>query len=392
MVSGYCVCCPESSDTTLADMREIGPTYFLATPWVLDVLLSQMELRQEDAGAFSRALYRRGMGAAQRATTRRMEGKSASLGDRLTSALCEPLVYGPLRDMLGLSKVRVAYAAGDAVDADLVMFFRALGVNLKQLYGSTETGFFVAIQRNDEVKSNTVGPAVAGVELKFTPDREILVRSSGLFKEYHGDPANTQKTKSADGWLHTGDLGYLGDDGHLRVIGRAAHVGKLKDGTPYSPKAIENKLKFIRYVRDAVVFGEGRDKVCALIDIDGVAVGRWADKRAISYTGHADLASREEVYGLIADAISRVNASLARDPALAKSQISRFLILQKELNADDGMLTRTGKLRRAAAAEHFRPLVDAMYDSRASVRSAEGEEIKIRDAKTSIPTAPSKAA
>jgi long-chain acyl-CoA synthetase len=377
MVVGYCVCCPESSETMLADMREMGPTYFLATPRVLEALLTQVSMRMEDTGGFNQRLYRAGMAAAQRV------GKRA-LGDRLIAALCEVLIYGPLRDVLGMSKVRVAFTAGDAIAPALVTFFRALGVNLKQLYGSTETGFFVAMQRDGQVKPDTVGPVADGVELKFTAQREILVRSAGMFKEYHRDPETTTQARNADGWFHTGDAGYLGDDGHLRIIDRMKYLGALKDGTVFSPKLLENRLKFASYIREAVASGDGRDMVCALIDIDMAAVGRWADKRSISYTGHADLASQEEVYGLIADCIAAVNAELAQEPALAKSQIHRFVILHGELSADDGVLTRTGKLRRGVIAERYRPLVDAMHQGGKEVRiDVEGglADIKIRDAK-----------
>jgi len=381
MVVGYCVCCPESSETMLADMREMGPTYFLATPRVLEALLTQVSMRMEDTGGFNQRLYQAGMAVAQRVGER-------TLGDRLISALCEILIYGPLRDVLGMSRVRVAFTAGDAIAPALVTFFRALGVNLKQLYGSTETGFFVAMQRDGQVKPDTVGPVADGVELKFTAQREILVRSAGMFKEYHRDPETTTQARNADGWFHTGDAGYLGDDGHLRIIDRMKYLGALKDGTVFSPRLLENRLKFASYIREAVASGDGRDMVCALIDIDMAAVGRWADKRSISYTGHADLASQEEVYGLIADCIANVNAELAQEPALARSQIHRFVILHGELSADDGVLTRTGKLRRGVIAERYRPLVDAMHQGDKEVRiDIEGgqADIKIRDVKVVAP-------
>jgi long-chain acyl-CoA synthetase len=389
MVVGYCVCCPESSETMLADMREMGPTYFLATPRVLEALLTQVSMRMEDAGRFNKRLYRHGMALADRVGVRTLAGETVSLGDRLAMAVYDLLIYGPLRDVLGLSKVRAAFTAGDATAPALVTFFRTLGINLKQLYGSTETGFFVAMQRDGQVKPDTVGPAADGVELKFTAQREILVRSPGMFKEYHRDPETTAQTRNAEGWFHTGDAGYLDGDGHLRIVDRMKYIGALNDGTSYAPKLIENKLKFSPYVREAVAFGDGRDMVCALIDIDMAAVGRWADKRSISYTGHADLASQNEVYGLIADSIAKVNAELAQEPALAKSQIHRFLILHGELSADDGVLTRTGKLRRGVIAERYRTLVEAMYGARTEVRvDLEGAhagtasmDMKIRDAK-----------
>lgn len=386
MVVGYCICCPESSDTMLADMREMGPTYFLATPRVLETLAKQVSLRMEEAGGFNQRLYRTCMAVGRRVAVRTLAGEPLSISDRLASLASDILMRGPLRDVLGMSKVRVAYTAGDAADPDLLMFFRALGINLKQLYGSTETGFFVALQRDGAVKPDTVGLPVDGVELKMTPQREILVRSPGLFREYHGDAARTAQARNADGWFHTGDAGSLGPDGQLRIVDRMAYVGALKDGTQFAPRLLESKLKFLPYVREAVAFGDGRDMVCALIDIEMAATSRWADRQNISYTGHADLASRDEVYALIADCIATVNAQLVSDPALAPLQIRRFVILDKELSADDGVLTRTGKLRREVIAERYRALVDAMYDGRTVIRveSGSGEEatdMKIRDAK-----------
>lgn len=388
MVVGYCVCCPESSETMLADMREMGPTYFLTTPRVLEALFTQVSMRMEDTGGFNQRLYRAGMEAAQRVSARVQAGQAVPLGDRLITAVCDFLIFGPLRDVLGLSKVRTAFTAGDATAPALMSFFRTLGINLKQLYGSTETGFFVTMQRDGQVKPDTVGPAADGVELKFTEQREILVRSPGMFKEYHRDPENTAQAMNADGWFYTGDAGYLGDDGHLRIIDRMKHIGALNDSTPYAPKLIENKLKFIPYIKEAVAFGDGRDMVCALIDIDMAAVGRWADRRSISYTGHADLASQDEVYGLIAGCIADVNADLAQEPVLAKSQIHRFVILHGELNADDGVLTRTGKLRRGVIAERHRALVDGLYGGgkQVSVEIEGGHaDIKISDAKVVTP-------
>jgi long-chain acyl-CoA synthetase len=399
MVVGYCICCPESSDTMLADMREMGPTYLLATPRVLETLLKQVSLRMEETGGFNQALYRYSMAVARRVSARTLAGESVSTGDRLMSMASDFLMRGPLRDVLGMSKVRLAYTAGDAIDPDLLMFFRALGINLRQLYGSTETGFFVAMQRDGAARSDTVGLPVDGVELKVTAEREILVRSPGLFREYHGDAERTARASNDDGWFHTGDAGYLDPDGQLRIIDRMAYVGALKDGTLYAPRLLENKLKFLPYIREAVTFGNGRDMVCALIDIEIAATGRWADRQNISYTGHADLASRDEVYALIADSIGAVNAQLAADPTLAPSQIRRFVILHKELSADDGALTRTGKLRRDVIAEQYRALVEAMYDGRADVRfeidigdGLAPADMKIREAKIATPAQARRAA
>lgn len=364
---GSCICCPESAETMLSDVREIGPTCFLAPPSVLETMVTRVSIRMGNAGAFKRGLYRIAMALARRVGGRILSRQRVFIGSRLVYGIGNVLIYGPLRDVLGLSRVRVAYTSGEAVGPDVLTFFRSVGINLKQLYGSTETGFFVAMQPDGQVKPDTVGPAAQGVELTFTPQREVLVRSPGLFRGYHRDPDATAKAMTADGWFHTGDAGYLGDDGHLRIIDRVKDIGALNDGTLYAPKLIENRIKFSPYVKEAVAFGDRRDMVCMLIDIDVEAVANWADKQSISFTGHADLASRDEVYKLIRGAIAKVNSDLARDPALAALQIRRFVILHKELDADDGVLTRMRKLRRDAVAERYLPLVEAMYDGRANV-------------------------
>ena len=394
LVVGYCVCCPESSETMLADMREIGPSYFFAPPRVLEALVTQVAIRMEDAGKLKRAMYEHAMKLAQRVGTRMLANESVSIGDRLAYWLYDLLVFGPLRDVLGMSRIRVAYIAGEAISPDLIVFFRSIGINLKQLYGSTETSIFVCIQPDGQVKSDTVGVPLKGVELKFTEQRELLVRSPGLFKEYHKNPQATQDSKDLEGWFRTGDAGYIGEDGHLRIIDRVKDVGTFVDGTMFAPKRLENKLKFFPFIREAVAFGQGRENVCAFINIDMEAVGNWADRHNISYTGHTDLASRDEVYELIAKCIEQANQGLALEPALSNSQIGRFLLLHKELEADDGELTRTRKVRRGYISDQYQTLVDAMYagDSsvmvNAEVRYEDGRvatvsaEVKIRDAKT----------
>jgi len=397
MVVGYCICCPESSETMLFDMREVGPTYFFAPPRVLESLLTDVTIRMEDASRVKRWLYAHAMTLASRVGAKVLAGEPVAMGDRLAYKLFDLLIYGPLRDVLGMSRLRVAYTAGEAIGADLLMFFRSIGINLKQLYGSTETSVFVCVQPDGEVKPDTVGPAVKGVELKFTAQRELLIRSPGLFAEYHRNPEATKAAKDAEGWFHTGDAGYVGDDGHLRIIDRVKDVGALTDGTLFAPKYLENKLKFFPYVKEAVAFGDGRDRACMFVNIDLAAVGNWADRRNIAYTGYADLAAREETHDLIADCVAQVNADLAKEPTLAQSQIHRFLILHKELDADDGELTRTRKVRRGFIGDRYQPLVDALYDGRTSVRIdaqvryEDGRvgnisaDLAIRDAKTFAP-------
>ena len=378
--TGYCICCPESAETVMTDMREIGPSYYFAPPRVLEALLTTVSIRMEDAGALKRALYRRFMSVARRVGARILDGKSVGLADRIAYALGDLLVYGPLRNVLGMSRVRVAYTAGEAIGPDLFVFYRSIGINLKQLYGSTETSVFVCIQPNGSVKPDTVGPAVDGVELRFTPQRELLIRSPGLFKEYYRNPQATAEAKDPEGWFHTGDAGYFDADGHLKIIDRVKDVGKLADGTLFAPKYLENKLKFFPHIKEAVAFGDGREGVCAFVNIDIEAVGNWAEKKNLPYSGYTDLASREEVRALVRECVEQVNADLAGEPEIANSQIRRFLILHKELDADDGELTRTRKVRRGFIAERYAELVDAMYAGRESVHVE--AQVKYEDGRT----------
>jgi len=403
-VTGYCICCPESAETVMTDMREIGPTYYFAPPRVLEALLTQVSIRMEDADRVSRFFYRRFMGIANRVGGAILDGKPVGVVDRLLYWLGDLFTYGPLRNVLGMSRVRVAYTAGEAIGPDLFRFYRSIGINLKQLYGSTETSVFVCIQPDGQVKPDTVGPAVPGVELKFTPERELLIRSPGLFKEYYKNPQATLEAKDRDGWFHTGDAGYFDADGHVKIIDRVKDVGKLADGTLFAPKYLENKLKFFPYIKEAVAFGDGRDRVCVFINFDFEAVANWAEKRNMPYTGYVDLASRQEVLVLVRECVERVNADLAQEPEVANSQIRRFLILHKELDADDGELTRTRKVRRSFIADRYRPLVDALYGGKDSVhvemqvKYEDGRtgmlaaDLAIRDAKTFPPAAAKRAA
>ena len=404
LVTGYCICCPEAPETVVNDMREIGPTYYFAPPRVLEALLTQVSIRMDDAAAAKRWLYRRFMGIANRVGGALLDKKPVGLIDRLLYALGDFFVYGPLRNVLGMSRVRVGYTAGEAIGPDLFRFYRSIGINLKQLYGSTETAVFVCIQPDGEVRSDTVGPAVPGVELKFTPERELLIRSQGLFREYYKNPEATRAAKDAEGWFHTGDAGFFGAGAHVKIIDRVKDVGKLADGTLFAPKYLENKLKFFPYVKEAVCFGHAREKVCAFINIDPEAIGNWAEKRNLPYSGYADLAAKDEVYDLVRECVEKVNADLAGEPEIANSQIHRFLILHKELDADDGELTRTRKVRRGSIGEKYAELVAALYDGRSSVhvsaqvRYEDGRtgsyaaDLKIGDARTFAPAAATKAA
>ena len=368
LACGYIVNCPESAATVSIDMKEIGPTYYFAPPRIFEGMLTAVMIRMEDAAAPKRALFHHFMELARRVGPALMDGRSVGWADRLHYALGNLLIYGPLRNTLGLSRVRVAYTAGEAIGPDLFSFYRSIGVNLKQLYGSTETAVFVCLQPDHEARADTVGVPVDGVQIRLSESGELLVKSPGLLKEYYKNPAATAEVLTADGWYHTGDAGFLDVDGHLKIIDRAKDVGRLmggaNDGAMFAPKYVENKLKFFPHIKEAVAFGDKRDRVCAFVNIDFEAVGNWAERRNLAYAGYTDLAGRPEVYELIGDCVEKVNADLARDQLLAGSQIHRFLILHKELDADDGELTRTRKVRRGYIAEKYQVLVDAMYEGR----------------------------
>ncbi len=361
LACGYVVNCPESAATVMIDLKEIGPTYYFAPPRVFESLLTSVMIRMEDASAFKRGMFHRFMDVARRVGPQLRDGKSVGLFDRLAYGLGDLLVYGPLRNSLGFSRVRVAYTAGEAIGPDLFTFYRAIGINLKQLYGSTETAVFVCMQPDHEVRADTVGVPCRGVEIQVADNGEILVRSPGLLKEYYKNPDATAEVKTAEGWYHTGDAGFLDAHGHLKIIDRAKDVGRLATGAMFAPKYIENKLKFFPHIKEAVAVGDQRERVCVMINIDFDAVGNWAERRNLPYAGYPDLAGKPEVYELIRECVEKVNADLASDERLAGSQIHRFLVLHKELDADDGELTRTNKVRRGFIAEKYGVLLDALY-------------------------------
>jgi long-chain acyl-CoA synthetase len=360
-VAGFCVSCPESRATVMEDLREIGPTYFFAPPAIYENLLTTVMIRMEDASAIKQKMFHYFMDVARRAGIAILDGKQVSARDKLLYWIGGLLVYGPLTNTLGFSRIRIAYTAGEAIGPDIFDFYRSLGVNVKQLYGQTESSVFVTMQPNGEIKPDTVGTPAPGVEIRIADNGEVMYRSPGVFHCYYKNPEATAETKTEDGWVHTGDAGFFDDDGHLKIIDRAKDVGKLNDGSMFAPKYIENKLKFFPYVKEAVAYGNGRDYVAAFINIDLEAVGNWAERRNISYASYQDLAGRKEVVDLIGDCLKKVNADLAVDTHLSGSQIRRFLVLHKELDADDGELTRTRKVRRGSVAERYGVLVDALY-------------------------------
>jgi long-chain acyl-CoA synthetase len=398
LACGYVVNCPESGATVMIDLKEIGPTYYFAPPRVFEGLLTGVMIRMEDAGRIKRGLFQHFMDVARRVGPALMDGKPVGLADRLQYKLGNFFIYGPLRNTLGMSRVRVAYTAGEAIGPDLFTFYRSIGINLKQLYGSTETAVFVCLQPDHEAKADTVGVPIDGVEVKLSASGEILIKSPGLLKEYYKNPVATAEVLTADGWYHTGDAGFLDAGGHLKIIDRAKDVGRLMggphDGAMFAPKYVENKLKFFPFIKEAVAFGDKREKACAFVNIDFDAVGNWAERRNLPYAGYTDLAAKPEVLALIKDCVDKVNADLAQDALLAGSQISRFLVLHKQLEADDGELTRTSKVRRGAIADKYQVLVEAMYQGKTeqyietAVKFEDGRSgsvnatLKIIDAKT----------
>lgn len=369
LACGYVVNCPESASTVTIDLKEVGPTYYFAPPRIFEGLLTSVMIRMEDAGTLKRKMFEACMRVAKRVGPALMDGEPVGTLDRIKYALGNVLVYGPLRNNLGFSRVRVAYTAGEAIGPDLFTFYRSIGINLKQLYGSTETAVFVCLQPDNQARADTVGVPIRGVQIKVADNGEIMVKSAGLLKEYYKNPTATAEVLTADGWYHTSDAGFLDAHGHLKIIDRVKDVGRImggaNDGAMFAPKYVENKLKFFPHIKEVVALGDKREKVCVMINIDFDAVGNWAERRNLPYAGYTDLAQKPEVYELVRECIEKVNADLATDAMLAGSQISRFLVLHKELDADDGELTRTNKVRRGFIAEKYAVLVDALYAGRA---------------------------
>ncbi len=363
-VAGFTINCPESGDTVMTDLREIGPTYYFAPPRVFENLLTQVMIRMEDASAIKRQAFHHFMGVARRCGAEILDGKPVGAVDRFRYALGNLLIFGPLRNVLGMSRIRVAYTAGAAIGPDLFRFYRSIGINLKQLYGSTETCAYVCLQPDGGVKLDTVGQPAPGVEVRIADGGEVLVRGPMLLKEYYKRPDDTAATIDGEGYFHTGDAGVIDDDGQLKIIDRAKDVGRLGGGAMFAPNYIENKLKFFPHIKEAVAFGDRREMVCAFINIDMGSVGNWAERRGIAYSGYTDLAQKPEVYELIQDCVEKVNAELAHDHALCGSQVHRFLVLHKELDPDDDELTRTRKVRRGFVAEKYAVLIDALYGGR----------------------------
>ena len=362
-VAGYCVNCPEAAETVVDDRREIGTTYAFAPPRIYENLLTLTMVRMEDASKFKRRMFAFFIEHARKWGAKILDKEKVPLGARLVYALGEFFVYGPLKNRFGLSRIRVGYTAGEAIGPEIFRFYRALGINLKQLYGQTEASVYITAQPDGEIYADTVGKPNIGVDVKIADSGEVLFKSPGVFQGYYKDPEKTAETKTADGWVRTGDAGFFDPKtGHLKIIDRAKDVGHLRDGSLFGPKYIENKLKFYPNIKEAVAIGDGRDDVTVMLNIDLVAVGSWAERNGVVYGSYQELANDQRVYDLLEKHVDEVNKSLVDEQVMAGAQIKRFLVLPKELDADDGELTRTMKIRRGLIAERYGALVRALYD------------------------------
>jgi len=382
-VIGFCVNCPENPETVMTDLKEIGPTYYFAPPAIYETVLTKVMIRMEDASRIKRSMFNYFMELAKFVGIRILDGKHVSFLEKFLYSIGQILVYGPLRNNLGLSRTRLAYTAGEAIGPEIFEFFRSLGINIKQLYGQTEASVFICAQPDGQVKADTVGIAYPGVELRLADNSEVFYRSPGVFHSYYKNPESTAETKDAEGWVATGDAGFFDEDGHLKIIDRAKDVGLMNDDTMFAPKYIENKLKFFPFIKEAVSFGHKKDYVSAFLCIDIEAVGNWAERHNLAFSGYTDLSAKSEVYNLLKECVETVNSDLARDEKLSGSQIKRFLLLHKELDADDGELTRTRKVRRRIVAEKYDVLIVALDDPKQTHCEIEAE-MTFEDGRTGI--------
>ncbi|MGI9352776.1 MAG: AMP-dependent synthetase/ligase [Rhizobiaceae bacterium] len=362
MIAGYCVCCPESPETADEDRREIAPTYFFAPPRVFETLLTAITVRMEDAGNAKQKMFGYFMEHARKVGESILNGENVGLWDRIKYTLGEFFVYGPLKNRMGMTKVKVGYTAGEAIGPEIFRFYRSLGLNLKQLYGQTEAAVYISAQPDGQIRADTVGTPSPDVEIEIAENGEVMYRSPGVFVGYYKNDEATKDTKTKDGWVHTGDAGFIDNDGHLRIIDRAKDVGKLKDGSLFAPKYIENKLKFFPNIKEAVAFGDDREMCCVFLNIDLTSVGNWAERNNVSYASYQELTQHPEVIKMMGEHVRQVNEDLSEEEMMAGSQIHRFLVLHKELDPDDGEMTRTMKVRRSFIGDRYGELIEALYD------------------------------
>jgi long-chain acyl-CoA synthetase len=399
-VAGYTVNCPESPETIIEDRREIGTSYAFAPPRVYENLLTLTMVRMEDAGPVKRRMFHYFLKHARKWGEKILNKEPVPFGARLIYWLGEVFVYGPMKNRYGFTNIRVAYTAGEAIGPEIFRYYRSLGINLKQLYGQTEAAVYITAQPDGEIYADTVGKPSPDVEIKIEPSGEVLFRSPGVFAGYYKDPEKTAETKTADGWVKSGDAGFFDPKtGHLKIIDRAKDVGKLNDGTLFAPKYIENKLKFYPNIKEAVALGNQRDYVTVMLNIDLVSVGSWAERNNVIYGSYQELAAHPRVYEMLSEHVDEVNRALSEEGPMAGAQVKRFLILHKELDADDGELTRTQKVRRGFIAERYGPLAEGLYNGAREVgitteltfedgrKGAVSARVLIQDMKTHPPAA-----
>jgi long-chain acyl-CoA synthetase len=361
LMVGCTVNCPERPETVLENLREIGPHFIVAPPRIWENLVSNVQVKMADASWVKRRLYGWLMPVGEEAARRTMEKQPLSLRLRVLHALGEFFVFAPLRDHLGFRRTRYAYTGGAPLGPEIFLFFRSLGINLKQVYGQTEAGGVSCVQRDGDIKLGTVGKPFPNTEVKLTESGEVISRSPCVFVGYYKNPEATKQT-IRDGWLYSGDAALFDQDGHLIVIDRAKDVSALTDGTKFAPQYIENKLKFSPYIKEAVAVGQDRSYVGAMVNIDMENVGKWAERRKIAYTTYTDLAQKAEVYDLIAQEVERVNRDLPQG-----TRISKYVLLHKELDPDDEEVTRTRKVRRGFVAQKYSDIIEALYSEARSV-------------------------
>jgi long-chain acyl-CoA synthetase len=361
-LTGMCINCPERPETVQQDMREIGPTVLIAPPRIWENMLSQVQVMSQDSTCVKRKLYQLFSPIAERVAARRMQKQPIAWHTTLLYHLGNFLVYAPVRDRLGLRRIRYAYTGGAALGPEAFLFFRGLGVNLKQVYGQTEISSISCMHRDDAVKVDTVGQPLPGTEIALSESGEIISRNAGVFLGYYKNPQATAEALR-DGWLHSGDTGLIDDDGHLVFFDRTQDVAQLSDGTRFAPSYIENKLKFSPYIKEAVVVGQERPYVAAMINIDFAVVGKWAERRGMPYTSYTDLSRKPEVYDLIYQEVVGVIGGLP-----AATRIRKYVLLHKELDPDDEEMTRTRKVRRRYIAQKYEDIIEAFYDERPEVK------------------------
>ena len=357
----FCVNMPEGQETAQHDLREIAPTLYFNSPRAWSTMLTHVQVGMDESTRFKRWLYNRFMPFAIALEHRRLKGQHPTLGERIWRGLGELLVYGPIKDQLGLARVKHPYTAGEAMGEETFVYFRALGLDLRQFYGQTENSALCAAQDPGAVTLHTVGKPFPGVDIRISDTGEILMRGDNVFDGYYDNPEATAEAL-VDGWLHTGDAGYLEDDGQLVVLGRVSEVVYTRSKTRFIPTYIENRLKFSQYIKDVCVIGDGRDWLTALVAIDMEACGHWAQENDVAYTSFSDLSQKPQIYDLIAGVVAHVN-----DVLPAGTQIRRFVNLHKAFDPDDGEITRTRKLRRGTIAEHYAAIIAAMYAGDASI-------------------------